>query len=178
MKLTCVLVLLLSLFMLPACKQDKESPPIPEEQMQEILLDMHLAETYSQGLGDSTVNRFQKNYDSLAGFYTSILKHHNLSFESFNEALEWYKERPDRIDTLYARVLGRLTEIKAGSGIGDIEEEQRSPSPSSGVRDTALPKKQIPGATLIRNPAALAKPKTDTAVRRNKINKPVTKSEP
>lgn len=152
---------------------------MPEGEMEQILLDIHLAETYSQGLGDSSVNRFQKNYDSLAGFYTSVLRHHKLSFEHFNEALEWYKQRPERIDTLYARVLNRLNELKASAGISDLEETPpQQASPSSGVpADTAAVKK--PGAAMVRNLKDFSATETDTAgQQKNKIKKPVTKSEP
>jgi hypothetical protein len=109
---------------LSACKQGQEAPPIPEEKMGKILVDIHLAETYSQGLGDSAKNKFEKNTDSLTGFYTSILKHHDLSFKEFNEALEWYKERPVILDSLYSKVLTQLVELKAQKGIKDMEETE------------------------------------------------------
>lgn len=178
MKSTSIILWLLLLFGLYSCKQGKETPPVPEEQMQQVLLDIHLAETYSQGLGDSTPNRFQKNYDSLAGFYTSILKHHNMSLASFNEAMAWYRERPSRIDTLYGKVLTSLNELKARSGIDDeTEEEHKLPSPSSGSGDTAKARKDTTiGARLARYPRDFAKEKTDTP--KNKVTKPVTKSEP
>ncbi len=167
------------LFGLWGCKQGKETPPVPEEQMQQVLLDIHLAETYSQGLGDTTANRFQKNYDSLAGFYTSILKHHNMSLESFNEAMAWYRERPSRIDTLYGKVLTGLNELKAKAGIDEIEEEHKPPSPSSGSGDTVKARKDTTlGARLARYPKDFANEKTDTATRKPKVAKPVTKSEP
>jgi hypothetical protein len=107
---------------LAACKQGQEVPPVPEEKMGKILVDVHLAETYSQGLGDSAANKFEKNTDSLTGFYTSILKHYDLSFKEFNEALEWYKERPVILDSLYSKVLTQLIELKAQKGIKDIDE--------------------------------------------------------
>lgn len=142
--------------------------------MQEILVDMHLAESYSQGLGDSTANRFQKNYDSLAGFYTSILKHHDLSFEDFNEALEWYKERPMRIDTLYGKVLNQLNEIKARSGMKDMEDDPKAAAPAAAVPpDTAAI-----GTRSQDKPQAIKTEQKDTTVKKHKVAKPVTKSEP
>jgi hypothetical protein len=131
---------------LPACKQGQETPPIPEKKMGKILVDIHLAETYSQGLGDSATNKFEKNTDSLAGFYTSILKHYNLSFKEFNEALEWYKERPVTLDSLYGKVLIQLIELKAQKGIKDIDE--------------ATPKND--SAALAPRPLDTLKPRTDS----------------
>jgi hypothetical protein len=107
---------------LSSCKQGQETPLVSEEKMEKILVDIHLAETYSQGLGDSVTNKFEKNLDSLTGFYTSILKHYNLSFKEFNEALEWYKERPVTLDSLYGKVLTQLVELKVQKGIKDVDE--------------------------------------------------------
>ena len=86
------------------------------------MYDIHLAETYSQGLGDTTGNKFDKNYDSLAVFYSSIFKHHKITFEEFNEALEWYRKRPAQMDSLYAGILDRLNTLKAKEGIKDIDD--------------------------------------------------------
>jgi hypothetical protein len=130
---------------LPACKQGQEVPPVPQEKMGKILVDIHLAETYSQGLGDSVTNKFEKNTDSLTGFYTSILKHYDLSFKEFNEALEWYKERPIILDSLYSKVLVQLIELKAQKGIKDT--------------DVATPKND--SAALVPKPLDTLKPGTD-----------------
>jgi len=126
--LLCTGILLCWLF--TGCKQGQETPPVPQEKMEQVLLDMHLAETYSQGLGDSTKNKFEKNYDSLSGFYTSILKHYDLSFEDFNKALEWYKKRPAMADTLYGKVLNRLNELKAKENIREADPAPAAPPPT------------------------------------------------
>jgi hypothetical protein len=131
---------------LPACKQGQEVPPVPQDKMGKILVDIHLAETYSQGLGDSVTNKFEKNTDSLTGFYTSILKHYDLNFKEFNEALEWYKERPVILDSLYSKVLTQLIELKAQKGIKDIDE--------------ATPKND--SAVLSPKPLDTLKPRTDS----------------
>lgn len=129
--LTAVLLAWVACF--SSCKQGVEKPPLPEEKMQQVLLDIHLAETYSLGLGDSTRNRFEKNYDSLAVFYRSILKHHGLTFEAFNDALSWYRERPEAIDSLYVKVINRLSELKAKEHIPDeaaqAEGKAQAPPP-------------------------------------------------
>lgn len=104
-----------------SCKAPKEEPPVPFDEMKALMLDIHLAETYSQGLGDTTGNKFDKNYDSLAVFYASIFKHHKLTFEEFNEALGWYRKRPSQMDSLYAGILEQLNTLKAKEGIKDID---------------------------------------------------------
>lgn len=159
-----IVFLLLIATLWSSCKQGQEEPPIPERTMQQILLDMHIAEAYSMGLGDST-NRFKKNYDSLAVFYKSVLKHYNISFEEFNKAMEWYEERPVLIDSLYGKVLNQLNELKAREGIHDIEADK----PSGLSTDTALAKPPSLGTkdSLKKDTVSMGKLKT----------KPTTQSE-
>jgi len=152
-----VLLCLIVPAVLQGCRQGAEQPPVPEEKMQDILLDIHLAEAYSQGLGDSARNRFEKNYDSLASFYTSILKHHSLSFEAFNEALEWYKERPASIDTLYHKVLNRLNELKAREGISDADPQPEGKPPGQAADSGRHAADTLPGSRnqlLLKDTAA------------------------
>lgn len=140
---------LAALLSLSACKPAKETPPVPEATMMKVLTDMHLAEVYSQGIGDSVRNRFEKNYDSLSAFYISILKHHKISFETFNETIAWYKERPAMMDSLYARVLSNLVEIRTRAGIKDSEEKPGMQSPAAGGnRDTVVPGGQTTPASV------------------------------
>lgn len=162
---------------LSACKQGQETPPIPEEKMGKILVDIHLAETYSQGLGDSATNKFEKNSDSLTGFYTSILKHYDLSFKEFNEALEWYKERPVILDSLYGKVLTQLVELKAEKGIKDVDETvprndsaAMLPRPLDSLKPgiSSMKVKNITGDTTKRN-------RKDTLLRKQIQAKPAIK---
>jgi hypothetical protein len=162
---------------LSACKQGQETPPIPEEKMKKVLVDIHLAETYSQGLGDSVANKFEKNSDSLTGFYTSILKHYDLSFKDFNKALDWYKKRPVKLDSLYGKVLTQLIELKAQRGIKDIDETKPKndsaalmPKPLDTLRPRtdSLKFKNIAADTTRRN-------KKDTLLRKHIQAKPFIK---
>lgn len=115
-------IIVLTCFSLVACKKSQEQPPVPVDKMAEVLLDIQLAETYSLGLGpDSAVSRFSKNYDSLEVFYTAILKHHNLDFAKFNEAIIWYKKRPQQADSLFSLVLDKLHVQQSAFHIPDEE---------------------------------------------------------
>ncbi len=106
-----------------SCRQAKDQAVIPPEKMQHILLDLHLAESYSLGIGDSVKHRFDRNYDSLAGFYTSILNHYEVDLPQFKKAMTWYQQRPDQMDSLYGLVLNLLNEQKAVYGIKDVDAE-------------------------------------------------------
>ncbi|MFT4062271.1 MAG: DUF4296 domain-containing protein [Edaphocola sp.] len=109
-----------------ACKQPQETPPIPDATMAKLLADVHLAEIYSQGLGKDSKNRVEKNRDSLSGFYISILKHYDVSYEDFEDALEWYKERPSEIDSLYGKVITQLAKNKIAAKVKDKEEPENN----------------------------------------------------
>lgn len=97
-----------------SCSDKKESPPVPLGKMQQILLELQYAEVYATGLyPDSLKKKFDKNLDSLAVFYQSIFKHHQLSEAEFKTAMEWYKAHPVQLDSLYARVLSNVNEQQA-----------------------------------------------------------------
>ncbi len=134
---SAILFLLVSM-MLFSCKQRKERPPIPEKKMEAVLLDLHLAEVYSQGLGLEQNQRYEKNYDTLPDLYLTVLKHYDLSLQSFDEAIQWYKEHPILLDSLYQNIINRFNELKAKEGIMDIEEQVTvtAPQKPESLRDT------------------------------------------
>lgn len=107
-----------------ACAQKETQAPIASEKMGKILLDIHLAEAYSIGLGDSSESgpkRFEKNYDSLKLYYATILAHHQLSLDEFYTSLNWYRDHPGIMDTLYLDMLEDLLAEKSARNIPDLE---------------------------------------------------------
>lgn len=115
------------LFALVSCRQEAERSPVAMTKMEQVLLDMHLAEAYSIGLGDTAANgpkRFEKNYDSLQLFYAAILTHHGLTLKEFNKGLDWYRHHPGKLDTLYLNMLESLLERKADLHIPDLDAGQ------------------------------------------------------
>src|ERR1700744_5957983 len=103
-----------------SCKSLPDNPPISVSKMSKVILDMQIAEIYSQGLGDSVKNKYEKNYDSLNSFYTSILKHHNITFEDYNNAINWYKNHPILMDSIFSSVSKELTLVRKTDSIKDI----------------------------------------------------------
>jgi len=123
-----LLFVVMAAFLLPACEVSREQKaPLPADKMSKLLLDLHLAEAYSIGLGDTVENsprRFEKNYDSLAVFYTSVLQHHGTDLKQFQESLNWYQSRPGKMDTLYLTILENLLLEKSERNIPDLEPDQ------------------------------------------------------
>lgn len=82
-----------------ACKE-KSAYHMPPKQMQNVLLDLTVAEAYCMQVKDSLHKGGTKNYDSLAVFYGYILDHHKLTEEQFRQSLDWYKYHPTELDSL------------------------------------------------------------------------------
>ena len=73
--------------------------------MQKVLLDVNLAEAYSLTIKDSLHRRGSKNLDSLAVFYKDIFAHYHITKEQFTVSLDWYKNHPEELDTIYNNML-------------------------------------------------------------------------
>jgi hypothetical protein len=97
-------VLFFSMLLGAACKRGQLSHLSPEE-MAPILADLHMADAYSSILHDSTRAVVGKNYDSLAVWTKSILAKHHITQKEFNESMDWYRDRPVELDSLYMRVI-------------------------------------------------------------------------
>ena len=91
---------------------DTEKAPIPREQMVGMITDIHLAEVYSTMVNDSLHRTVNRNVDSLAYYYKSILNHYGVSMQQFKEALDWYSSRPEQLDTAYIKALENLSTME------------------------------------------------------------------
>lgn len=99
---------LLLIVALGSCESNKEqAAPIPFEQMKSILLDMHIAEYKSQGIGDKE-GTFLKNEDSLAYYYASIINKYQLDTVVFRNAIDWYMMHPIIFDSVYKAIVVEL----------------------------------------------------------------------
>ncbi|HET8574280.1 MAG TPA: DUF4296 domain-containing protein [Edaphocola sp.] len=144
--LLILLLFLLPLCILLSCKKAEEKPPVARDKMAGIIADLQIAETYSLGLSaqnDSNVRRFTKNTDSLYVFYSSILEHYQLSFDSFNQAIDWYKNHPAEMDSLLNTSLDCLNKAKARLGILSKPDEIK------------LNQLQVDSANIIHQPPVL-----------------------
>ncbi len=94
-----------------ACKHPS-GVHLSQERMAPILADMHLADVYSGMLHDSAQPQSGKNYDSLAAWTAAILARHQTSQTEFNNSMEWYRDNPTELDSLYAQVVPILERIR------------------------------------------------------------------
>ncbi|MCW3120868.1 MAG: hypothetical protein JWQ38_360, partial [Flavipsychrobacter sp.] len=84
--------------------------------MQKLLLDINMAETLSSFQKDSLHKQGgTKNNDSLAVYYKDIFAHYNITAAQFTEDLEWYKEHPEELDSIYTDMIPIATGIQAAT---------------------------------------------------------------
>jgi hypothetical protein len=98
-----VVVLFFTVILISACK--REAAHLSPETMVPILVDLHLADAYSGIIRDTLKPSQGKNFDSLAVWTKSILKRHHTSEKEFNESMDWYRDRPEQLDSLFAKVI-------------------------------------------------------------------------
>ena len=107
-------LLLLITFLWPviSCNQPTEEH-LPAAKMEQIMFDIGIAESYSTKSRDNTNFGGVKNIDSLASYYTDILAHHKVTADQFRQSLNWYKNHPDDMDSLYTHLTVKADKINA-----------------------------------------------------------------
>lgn len=114
---TCRFLLIL-LFVTAAISCKKHSSDhLPPKTMEQVLLDINMAEALSS-LGRTT-NHFggAKNPDSLASFYNDVFTHYKITQKEFTESMAWYKNHPDELDTVYAEVATHADKLLTAQSI-------------------------------------------------------------
>lgn len=98
--------------MMMACDTSSNSH-LPREKMQKILYDIHIAETYSVVVMQDSSNRnAERNLDSLAHYYNTIFKHYDVTAAQFNNSLDWYKQNPSELDSIYVAMIPEMSKLE------------------------------------------------------------------
>lgn len=87
----------------------KEVIPIPlsEEQLVDIMIDIHLVESMIERL--PVLDR-----DTVGGvYYRMIFRDHNVTKEEFDESISVLREDPERLDVIYVEVMEKLNVLEA-----------------------------------------------------------------
>jgi len=103
----CVFIASCNLF------SDGKGDVIPADNMQSILSDLHIAEVYSTMVNDSLHQVRDKNKDSLAVYYKSILEHHKVTPEQLTTSIKWYKMNPEKLDSMYANMITHFSKLES-----------------------------------------------------------------
>lgn len=97
------IVVLFLLSQLVSCTNKPE--PIPMDKLSKILTEMHIAESYSQYVPKDTSLHEISNKDSLKIYISAILAENKVSEAAFKQSIDWYKSRPELLDSVYQQVL-------------------------------------------------------------------------
>ncbi|OSZ81803.1 hypothetical protein CAP35_00610 [Chitinophagaceae bacterium IBVUCB1] len=86
---------------------------IQPDNMKLILSDLHIAEVYSSMVNDSLYQVRDKNKDSLAVYYKTVLTHHNITKEQLVQSIKWYKMHPAELDSVYADMITDFSKLES-----------------------------------------------------------------
>ena len=89
------------------CSNDSNKPPIIyEKEMAIILFDLHLTEAYVSQLKLNTTNTL----DTLSYYKQMVFEKHNTSETSFNQAMKYYAQYPEKLKYIYEAVKQQVQE--------------------------------------------------------------------
>lgn len=101
------------IFFVASCKQ--ETPHLPKDKMQQVLLDVQMAEVYSSMLPkDTGLLAGAKETDSVAAFYQEVLQHHHVTAAELMQSLDWYRAHPAELDSVYSQAMKALDKAEKG----------------------------------------------------------------
>ncbi len=112
MRLRYFTIILCAIALLSSCEVEDAVPVtnIPSKTFEKILYDMQMADVYSQSVRKDTTESYGvKNQDSLSRYYNEIFAHYNVTYEQFNTTMQWHKEHPMSLDSIYNNVLTRVS---------------------------------------------------------------------
>lgn len=104
------------ILVLASCKKEEVPLPLSEEQMIDILIDMHIAESMIEKL--PVLDR-----DTVGNvYYRMIYRQHGVSEADFDESMNILREDPERLDEIYSKILEELNVLEATArGVDDME---------------------------------------------------------
>lgn len=104
-KLNYIFIFFLALLMIN-CNNNKGI--LTQKKMTQVLLELHLAEALAQHLPKDSLQNEIKNTDSLAIFSKVIFTQNQVTEKEFLQSLEWYKSKPELLDSMYQNILSEI----------------------------------------------------------------------
>ncbi|HFC00337.1 MAG TPA: DUF4296 domain-containing protein [Phaeodactylibacter sp.] len=107
------------------CKEEKEKPILSEEQMVEVLADIHIAEA-----GILSLNKNLK--DSMATvYYHQIFEIHQVKEADFFHDLELLRKSPKQMENTYGNVIVAIEKLGMNKSKAEELKEKKSEQPAS-----------------------------------------------
>jgi hypothetical protein len=81
---------------------------LTQKKMTQVLLELHLAEALAQHIPKDSLQNEIKNTDSLVIFTREIFTKNQVAEKEFLQSLEWYKSKPELLDSMYQNILSEI----------------------------------------------------------------------
>jgi hypothetical protein len=81
---------------------------LTQKKMTQVLLELHLAEALAQHIPKDSLQNEIKNTDSLVIFTRGIFTKNQVTEKEFLQSLEWYKSKPELLDSMYQNILSEI----------------------------------------------------------------------
>jgi len=102
------IIYILFIFNFLSCNPEViENPLIHENEMANILYDLHITDAYISQLKLNSNNTL----DTLSYYKQMVFKKHNTNGTSFNQSLEYYAMFPEKIEKIYENVKKQIQEL-------------------------------------------------------------------
>lgn len=158
-------IFLVASFVFFSCKNQVTGYHLPPKVMNKLMLDVHMAETYSTFIKDTIYKAGSKNLDSLSVYYKDILAHYKITPEQFIENMEWYQNHPDDLDTIYNKMI--LTANTMQTNAPKIPSTKGTAADTGTISKTPAPVTPTPPAKK-----SVPFPRDSTKILHPKITKP------
>lgn len=89
----------------------KPSALLSEEEMTEVLVDIHLTEAALKVANDSLARL--NDTTKIRILFANVFEKHDVDPDDFNSSLDYYLQHIDELDKIYVEVINRLTELDA-----------------------------------------------------------------
>lgn len=104
--------LFILLWVFVGCAPEKPKAPsdlLSQSQMSSIIADLHIADaiTASKVLSPDSANR------EAIYFRESVFNKHNTNKQQFTASLDFYKQNPEQLDSVYAEVITKLSSTES-----------------------------------------------------------------
>jgi hypothetical protein len=91
--------------------RSKPSGTLSEEEMTDLLVDIHLTEA-TLSIADESLSR-SHDTTNLRVRFAQVFKKHDVKPDDFKASLDYYLEHIEELDKIYVEVINRLTEMEA-----------------------------------------------------------------
>jgi hypothetical protein len=90
------------------CESKKDAvdqkPSLPRDQMEDVLIDLHLSNAYYTFWHNEKEDLLSFNKEALE----RTLELHQVDAEDFEQSLEYYQTRPEKMDSLYLGIIEKM----------------------------------------------------------------------